>query len=306
MLFFRCSVMYDSLQPHGLQHARLPCPSQSPRACSNSCPLSQWCHPTISSSPSLPEFYLSQYQGIFQWVSSSYQVAKLLKLQQQSFQWIFRIDFLLGLTGLILQSKGLSRIFANITVRKHQFFSFSYDDRHNFMPGHIRCQRILHSFWNIMTHTYRDIRFSSVQSHSRVRLFATPWIAAYQASLSITNSRILSKLMSIESVMPSNHLILCHPLLLLPSPQSFQTSGSFQMSQFFTSGGQRIGVSASTSVLPMNTQGWFTLAWTGWISLQSKALSRVFFKESLLLLLTWQCFPCSLTYQVNLISLTNF
>ena len=66
-------------------------------------------------------------------------------------------------------------------------------------------------------HTYRDIRFSSVQSHSRVRLFATPWIAAYQAFLSITNSQILSKLMSIESVMPSNHLILCHPILLLPS-----------------------------------------------------------------------------------------
>ena len=125
--------------------------------------------------------------------------------------------FPLGLTGLILQSKGLSRIFANTIVRKHQFFSFSYDDRHNFMPGHIRCQRILHSFWNIMTHTYRDIRFSSVQSHSRVRLFATPWIAAYQAFLSITNSQILSKLMSIESVMPSNHLILCRPLLLLPS-----------------------------------------------------------------------------------------
>ena len=125
--------------------------------------------------------------------------------------------FPLGLTGLILQSKGLSRIFANTTVRKHQFFSFSYDDRHNFIPGHIRCQRILHSFWNIMTHTYRDIRFSSVQSHSRVRLFATPWIAAYQAFLSITNSQILSKLMSIESVMPSNHLILCHPILLLPS-----------------------------------------------------------------------------------------
>ena len=71
---------------------------------------------------------------------------------------------------------------------------------------------------------------TSVQSLSRVRLFATPWTTARQASLSITNSRSSLKLMSIESVMPSNHLILCHPLL--PRPQSFPASGSFPMSQF--------------------------------------------------------------------------
>ena len=76
----------------------------------------------------------------------------------------------------------------------------------------------------------------------------------------------------IESVMPSNHLILCHPFLLPPS--SFPASGSFQMSQFFESGGQSIAVSAS--VLPMNIQDWSPLGWTGWISLQSKGLSRVF------------------------------
>ena len=81
---------------------------------------------------------------------------------------------------------------------------------------------------------------------SCVRLFATPWTAARQASLSITNSWSLPKLiMFIELVMPSNHLILCHPLLLLPS--IFQASGSFLMSQFFASGGQSIGVSASKS-----------------------------------------------------------
>jgi len=68
-----------------------------------------------------------------------------------------------------------------------------------------------------------------------------------------------------------------HPLLSFYScPQSFPASGSFQMSQLFTSGGQSIGLSASTSVLPMNTQDWFPLGWTGWISLQSKGLSRVF------------------------------
>ena len=81
-------------------------------------------------------------------------------------------------------------------------------------------------------------------------------------------------LMSIMSVMPSNHLILCCPLLLPPS--IFPASGSFQMSQLFISGGQSIGVSVSTSVLPMNIQDWCPLGWTGWISLQSKGLSRVF------------------------------
>ena len=114
---------------------------------------------------------------------------------------------------------------------------------------------------------------SSVQSLSRVRLFVTPWTTACQASLSITNSWSLLKLMSIESVMPSNHLIICRSLLL--PLQSFPAYVSFPMSQFFTSGGQSIGVSASASVLPMNIQDWFPLGWTGWISLQSKRLSRV-------------------------------
>ena len=92
-----------------------------------------------------------------------------------------------------------------------------------------------------------SVRFSSFQSLSRVRLFASQRTTACQASLSIINSQSLPKLMSIESVMPSNHLILCRPLLLLPA------LGSFQMSQLFTSGGQSSGVSVSTSVLPMNT-----------------------------------------------------
>ena len=118
-----------------------------------------------------------------------------------------------------------------------------------------------------------NIQFSSVQSLSRVRLFATPWTAAHHASLSFSISQSLLKLMSIEPMMPSNHLILCCPLLL---PSIFPTSGSFQMSQLFTLGGQSIGVSALASVLPMNTQDWSPLGWTGWISLQSKGLSRVF------------------------------
>ena len=91
---FSHSVASDSLQPHGLQHARLPCLSPTPGACSNSWPLSRWCLPTILSlsSPS-PAFNLSQHQGLFQWVSSLHQVAKVLELQHQFFQWIFRIDF---------------------------------------------------------------------------------------------------------------------------------------------------------------------------------------------------------------------
>ena len=109
----------------------------------------------------------------------------------------------------------------------------------------------------------------SDQLLSRVRLFATPWIAAFQASLSITNSRSCCPLSqwcrsTISSV-----------IAFSSCPQSFPVSGSFLVSQFFTSGGQSIGVLVSASVLPMNIQDWFPLG-SPWISLQSKGLSRVF------------------------------
>ena len=126
-------------------------------------------------------------------------------------------------------------------------------------------------------HIVQNSKFSSVQSLSRVRLLATPWTAPCQASLSITNSWSSLKFTSVRSMMQSNHLIPCRPLLLLPS---IPASGSFQMSQYFASDGQSIGVSASTSVLPMYTQDWSPLGWTGWISLQSKGLSRVFSKTT--------------------------
>ena len=120
----------------------------------------------------------------------------------------------------------------------------------------------------------------SVQSLSHVRLFVTPWTVALQASLSITNSWSLLKLMPIESVMPLNHLILCCPLLpFSPCLQSFLASGFFLMSQFFPSSGRSTGVSASASALSMNIQDWFPLELTGLISLQSKGLSRVFSKR---------------------------
>ena len=117
-------------------------------------------------------------------------------------------------------------------------------------------------------------RFSSVQLLSHVQLFATPWTTACQASLSISDSWSPPKPMSIESVMPFNHLILCHPLLLLPS--IFPSIRVFSNESAVHIRWQSIGVLASTSVLPMNTQDWSPSGWTGWISLQSKRLSRVF------------------------------
>ena len=119
-----------------------------------------------------------------------------------------------------------------------------------------------------------SVQFSSVQSLSSVRLFVTPWIAARQASLSITNSRSSLKVMPIESVM--------HPAIL-PSvvpysscPQSLPASESFPMSQLFAWSGQSTGAAALASVLPTKTQDRSPLEWTGWISLHSKGLSRVF------------------------------
>ena len=110
-----------------------------------------------------------------------------------------------------------------------------------------------------------------VQSLRHVWLFATPWTAAYHASLSFIISQSILKLMSIELVMPSNHLILCHPLLLLPSifPSIRIFSNELALRIRW------LGTSASSSVLPMNIQGWFPLGLIGLISLQSKGLSRV-------------------------------
>ena len=106
---------------------------------------------------------------------------------------------------------------------------------------------------------------SSVQSLCHVWLFATPWTAARQASLSITNSRSLPKLMSIESVMPSKHLILCHPLLLLPS--IFPSIKAFSDKSALHIRWPKYWSFTSASVLPVNIQGWFPLGLTGLISL---------------------------------------
>ena len=122
---------------------------------------------------------------------------------------------------------------------------------------------------------YTLTHVSSVQfSRSFMSDSVTPWTAARQSSLSITNSRSLPK--------PCPFCWWCHPTIsssVVPfssCPQSSPASGSFPMSQLFASGGQNIGVSASTSVFPMNIQDWSPLGWIGWVSLQSKGLSRVF------------------------------
>ena len=231
-----------SQKPHGRQHITLPCPSPSPGAYSNSWPLSRWCHSTISSFavlfsscpksfPVSGSFLMNQpFTSGGQSIGAS---ASVLPVDIQG--W-----FSLGLTGLIsLQSKELSRVFSNTTIQKHQLFSAQ--------P----------SLWS---------NFSSVQLLSHVWLvMTTPWTAARQATVSTSNSLNLLKLMSIELVMPSNHLILCQPLLLLPS--IFPSIKVFSNESVLPISGQSIGVSASASVLPMNIQDWVPLGWTGWISL---------------------------------------
>ena len=127
---------------------------------------------------------------------------------------------------------------------------------------HLSLIRYLLNYWH---------QFSSVAQD--VRLFATPWTAARQASLFITNSWSLLKLMSIELVMPT---ISSSVIPFSSHLQSFPASGSFSMSQFFASGSKSIGVLASASLLPMNIQDLFPLELTGLISLPSKGLSRVF------------------------------
>ena len=119
--------------------------------------------------------------------------------------------------------------------------------------------------------------FSSVQSLFLPWLFATPWTAACQASLFITNSQKLLKLLSIESVMPSNHLILYCPFS--SCLQSFPASGSFSNESVLHIRWPKYWTSASPSVLPMNVQDWFPLGLTGLIPLQSQGLSRVMLKS---------------------------
>ena len=145
-----------------------------------------------------------------------------------------------------------------------------------FLSGHSSNASFPLYYLQVWTHLLKIIEKNfghslSVQSLSCAQLFATPWTAAHQASLSITNSWSVLKIMSIESVMPSNHPSLCCPLLflpsILPSIRVFSNESVLHIKWPST------GVSASASVLPMNIQDWSPLGWTGWISLQPKGLS---------------------------------
>ena len=152
----------------------------------------------------------------------------------------------------------------------HILYPYSYNELLHNVFSKFGLQKI---YIYIYTHTHTH-QFSSVQSLSRVQLFATLWTAARKASLSITNSQSLLTLMSIESVMPSNHLILCRPLLLLPSifPSirvfSNESALHIRWQKYWSFS---FNISASNEYA-----GLISLGFTGWISLQSKGLSRVF------------------------------
>ena len=127
--------------------------------------------------------------------------------------------------------------------------------------------------WNSMMESYDKPRVSSVQSLSHVQLFVTPWTAARQAGVYSHSCSLIRWChpMTSTSVVPFSSQL-----------QSFPASESFPVSHFFTSDGQSIGVSSLAAVLPMNIQDWFPLGWTGWVSLQSKGLSRVFSNTTVL------------------------
>ena len=216
---FSHSVVSDSLQPHGLQHNRPPCPSRTPGVYPNSCPLSCWCQPTIPhllSSPFPAAFNLSKH-SVFSYESdlhirwSKYwSFSCNISPSNEHSGWIsFRMEWLdlLAVQGTLKNL--IQHQSSKASILQHSA-SFIFQLSHIYMTT---------------GKTTAFTQFCSVQSFGCVRLFATPWTAAHQASLSITNSWSLLKLMSIELVMPFNHFILCHPFLLLPS--IFTTMGVF-------------------------------------------------------------------------------
>ena len=148
------SVVSDSLQPHGLQHASLPCPSLSPGDCSNSCPLSHCCHPTISSSLapvfSCPQFFLASGSFPLNWLFASGGQSIGVSASASVFSVNIQGWFPLGLTSLIsLQSKGVSRVLSSTTVGKHQFFSAQ--------PFYGPALTFIHDYWKNHSFDYTDL-----------------------------------------------------------------------------------------------------------------------------------------------------
>ena len=190
--------MSDSLWPHESQHARPPSPSPTPGVYSNSCPSSQWWHPAIWSSvvpfPSCPQSVPASAPNPSP-CSETWLIEQMIIVSDV-------LTFIMTLVCVVLSYHTSSRQFYNS-------FVFNKRKRHflHVLPT---------SLW------FPSPQFSSVQSLSRVWLFETPWIAARQAALSISDSQSSLRLMPIESVMPSSHLTLCHPLLLHPIPPSIR------------------------------------------------------------------------------------
>ena len=186
------SVISNSLWPHGLEHASLPSPSPTPGSCSNLCPSSWWFHPTIS-------FSIVSFASCLQSfpASGSFPMSQFFSPGGQR----IGASASASAEGLLTSSLRLSmRVRVSLSLQRGEGL---------FAKTKISCRP---SPWS----THR-VQFSSVQFSHSVVSFATPWTAAHQAYLFITNSQSLLKLMSIESEMPSNHLILCCPLFLLPS-----------------------------------------------------------------------------------------
>ena len=231
------------LRPHEPQHTRPPCPSPTPGVHPNPCPLSRWCHPTISSSvvpfsscpPSFPASgsFLHESALRIKWLKCWCFGFNIHPSNKHPGLISFRMDWLdlLAVQGTLKSL--LQHHSSKASILLHSAF-FIVHLSHPYMTT------------GKTIALTKQLQFSSVQSLSHVQLFVTPWNAALQASLSITTPRLYSNSGPLSQ--------WCHPTIsssVVPfssCPQSFQASGSFQMSQLFASGGQSIGVSASTSV----------------------------------------------------------
>ena len=236
--------MSDSLQPHGMQPARLPCPSPTPGACSNSCPTSRWCHPAISSSVAPFSSHIQSFPPSIR-VFSNDSVLHIRWPKYWSFS--FSISPSNEYSGLISFRIDWFDILAVQGTLK------SLLQHHSSKPSIIR----LSAFFMVqLSHPF--------MTGKTIALTIWTFVAKVVSLLFNMLSRLV-----IAFIPRSRHL-------LISCLQSFKTSGSFLVSQLFTSRGQSIGASVLASVLPMNIQDWFPLGLSSLISLLSEELSRVF------------------------------
>ena len=302
--FSSVSQSYLTLSPNGLQHVMLPCLSPTPGACSNLCPLSWWCHPTISSSvipfsscfQSFPESGSFPMNQFFASGGQSIGASASASVLQMNIQDWFPLGLTIGGAYLLNSLWSLSKCYLpNEAFPEHPFWNssicssfylFGSFSLPQCLPpediiGGSSCDIIVSVQFKIVQFS-RSVVSDSLQPHEPQHArppcpSPTPGVHPNPCPLSRwSHPTILS------SVVP-----------FLSCPQPFPASGSFQMSQLFTSGGQNIGVSASTSVLPMNTQDWSPLGWIGCID---SVTSSVFLEWKLLRVGTYfahRCIPSS-------------